>query len=195
MIEKVLRSFFRATPYFFFGVIFAWFLSGFWIHGTPSTLLIKIIVNRIIFLGFLGTIITLVVGIRIFNASKITILVECIANMIILIGCGMYIILQNIILSMAVNGAVKLLDFGLVWKLIAVLLLLMLVIIALILGGALVFFIFWVTPISELLFSFLGIESSLDYSEMFPYAMFLLNLIFLLIGTFAGVNLAGSLIL
>lgn len=56
MIEKVLTRFFRAIPYFLIGVIFAWFISGFWIHGTPSTLLIKIIENRVIFLGILSAI-------------------------------------------------------------------------------------------------------------------------------------------
>ncbi|MFM7907441.1 MAG: hypothetical protein ACKPA9_20495, partial [Microcystis sp.] len=108
------------------------------------------------------------------------------------------IIFPNIILSMAVNGAVKLLAFGLAWKLIAVLLLSMLVIfILLILTGALGLLIFYGTMISELIFELLNIGPSffLEDNNFIISAMFLWNPILLLLGIFTGVNLARSLIL
>jgi hypothetical protein len=106
--------------------------------------------------------------------------------------------MKHIILSMAVNGAVKLLAFGLAWKLIAVLLLSMLVIfILLILTGALGLLIFYGTMISELIFELLNIGPSffLEDNNFIISAMFLWNPILLLLGIFTGVNLARSLIL
>ncbi|WP_419547465.1 hypothetical protein [Microcystis sp.] len=209
MIEKVLTRFFRAIPYFLIGVIFAWFISGFWIHGTPSTLLIKIIENRVIFLGILSAIMA---SLKIRLPSELRLPSEhgvrhsalqwmgsfiglWISSVVISI---VLIIFPNIILSMAVNGAVKLLAFGLAWKLIAVLLLSMLVIfILLILTGALGLLIFYGTMISELIFELLNIGPSffLEDNNFIISAMFLWNPILLLLGIFTGVNLARSLIL
>jgi hypothetical protein len=208
--SKIITRFFRAIPHFLIGVIFAWFISGFWIHGTHSSLLIKVIVNRFVFLGIIGPIINLKlnsVSKYIVNSSVHNPVLQWIISSIVVVCClylfGVLVAFPTIILSIAVNGAATLLDFGLAWKLIAVLLLSMLVIlIALIMGATLGVYVACVIAISDFLFNLLiyfnllNIGTPTDESNPNDInAMFLWNIIFLLLGIFTGVNLAASLIL
>jgi|688.fasta_scaffold587529_2 hypothetical protein len=191
-IERFLTGFIRGIPYFLIGFICAWFVSGAWVHGASSLLLAKIIRNRVIFLGILGTFASVIVGRKLY-ASTITIILESIVNSILLVFIGTPIFVFSIILSIAVNSAVRLLYLGLAWKIIAVFLLcISAIFVVLILGAILGLFMFYATQVSELLFEFMNIGSTnLDNFRV----MIFLNSVFLLLGAFTGIHLTRTLIL
>ena len=191
-IERFLTGFIRGIPYILIGFICAWFISGAWVHGSSSLLLTKIIRNRVVFLGFLGTIASVIVGRKLY-ASTITIITESIVNSILLVFIGTPIFVFSIILSIAVNSAVRLLYLGLAWKIDAVFLLcISAIFVVLILGAILGLFMFYATQVSELLFEFLNIGSTdLDNFRVIIF----LNSMFVLLGAFAGVHLTRTLIL
>ena len=191
-IERIIIGIIRGVPYFLLGFICAWFVSGAWVYGASSLVLIKIIRNRVIFLGILGTTASVIVGRRL-HAGTQTIVLESIGNSILLVFIGTPIFVFNVILSIAVNTAARLLYLGLAWKLIAVLLLcISAIFVVLILGVILRSFIFYATQVSELLFEIMNIGSTdLDIFGV----MIFLNSIFLLLGAFAGVHFTRSLIL
>lgn len=190
--ERFLTGFIRGIPYFLISVICAWFVSGAWVHGASSLLLAKIIRNRVIFLGILGTIASVIVGRKLY-ASTTTIFLESIVNSILLVFIGTPIFVFSIILSIVVNSAVRLLYLGLAWKIIAVFLLcISAIFVVLILGAILGLFMFYATQVSELLFEFMNIGSTdLDNFGV----MIILNSIFVLLGAFTGVHLTRTLIL